>query len=162
MSSKMPSQIFVTYMVCSTPLARIVEVRVPGDLHPDTRDLVRRFAEALAKKLRASELKYGYSNGWKDPGCVEELRGKLAEHVTKGDPVDVAAFCAMLWHHGEHCRPKTTLQEELTEDAPRLKELTDRLDGAGGFTGMSCSERHELAGLIRRNIAALTAAEVIA
>ncbi|SNS15958.1 hypothetical protein SAMN04488503_2988 [Humidesulfovibrio mexicanus] len=120
MSNKMPSRIYVTHMVCSTPLAQIVEVRVPGDLHPDTRALVRRFAEALAKKLLASEIKYGYGNGWKDPGCVEELRGKLAEHVAKGDPVDVAAFCAMLWHHGEHCRPHTRAEAvEAERDALR-------------------------------------------
>lgn len=151
----------VLHGLSSTLIFKVEEVRVPADLHPDTAYLVRRFAESLAKKLRASEIKYGYGNGWMAPGCVEELRGKLAEHVAKGDPVDVAAFCAMLWHHGEHCRPDAAaLQGELAEDAPRMKELTDRLDGAGGFTGMSCSEQHELAGLIRRNIAALALTEV--
>lgn len=69
-------------------------------LHPRTADLVARFARALAEKLAAAELKYGYSDGWLSPDWMDECRYKLQEHVFKGDPRDVAAYCAFLWHHG--------------------------------------------------------------
>lgn len=73
----------------------------PPDLHPRTADLVRRFAVALAEKLAAAEKKYGYSDGWADAGWMDECRQKLVEHIAKGDPRDVAAYCAFLWHHNE-------------------------------------------------------------
>jgi hypothetical protein len=73
----------------------------PSDLHPATADLVRRFSVALAEKLAAAEVKYGYSDGWLSPDWMDECRAKLLEHVGKGDPRDVAAYCAFLWHHGE-------------------------------------------------------------
>lgn len=69
-------------------------------LHPATADLVRRFSHALAEKLAAAEAKYGYSDGWASPGWMDECRAKLMEHIAKGDPRDVAAYCAFLWHHG--------------------------------------------------------------
>lgn len=70
-------------------------------LHPLTINLVVRFSRALAAKLAAAEVKYGYSDGWQSPGWMDECREKLTEHVAKGDPRDVAAYCAFLWHHGE-------------------------------------------------------------
>jgi len=69
-------------------------------LHPATVNLVVRFARALSKKLAAAETKYGYSDGWLSPDWMDECRAKLMEHIAKGDPRDVAAYCAFLWHHG--------------------------------------------------------------
>lgn len=71
------------------------------ELHPNTSNLVVRFARALASKLADAEKKYGYSDGWRDSGWMDECRSKLMEHIAKGDPRDVAAYCAFLWHHGE-------------------------------------------------------------
>lgn len=76
-------------------------VHVPTELHPATARLVARFAEALSEKLAAAEKKYGYSDGWADADWMDECRAKLLEHIQKGDPRDVAAYCAFLWHHGE-------------------------------------------------------------
>ncbi len=73
---------------------------MPEGLHPDTADLVQRFAAALAEKLRAAEVKYGYSNFWKDDDWQDECRAKLLHHLAKGDPRDVANYCAFMWHHG--------------------------------------------------------------
>jgi hypothetical protein len=73
----------------------------PRELHPNTSALVDRFAAALKEKLAAAEKKYGYSDGWSWPDWMDECRAKLAEHTAKGDPRDVAAYCAFLWHHGE-------------------------------------------------------------
>jgi hypothetical protein len=70
-------------------------------LHQDTQTLVRRFAAALAEKLAAAEQKYGYSNGWARNDWMDECRAHLRQHIEKGDPRDVAAYCAFLWHHGE-------------------------------------------------------------
>jgi hypothetical protein len=74
-------------------------------LHPATADLMARFAHALTMKLAAAEVKYGYSDGWRSPDWLDECRAKLLEHVAKGDPRDVAAYCAFLWHHGWSATP---------------------------------------------------------
>lgn len=71
------------------------------ELHPRTRDLANRFSAAMAEKLLAAQRKYGYSDGWADPSWMDECRAKLLEHVAKGDPRDVANYCAFLWSHGE-------------------------------------------------------------
>lgn len=71
------------------------------EMHPATADLVMRFGDALRDKLAAAEKKYGYSDGWLSSDWMDECRTQLLEHVAKGDPRDVAAYCAFLWHHGE-------------------------------------------------------------
>lgn len=73
---------------------------IPEGLHPDTADLVIRFATALAEKLHRAEQKYGHANGWKADGWYDECLQQLWEHIEKGDPRDVAAYCAFMWHHG--------------------------------------------------------------
>jgi hypothetical protein len=80
-------------------LANVVDV--PPGLHKSTRNLVIRFAGALAQKLYAAQEKYGYSDGWKSDDWMDECRAKTRHHLEKGDPRDVAAYCAFLWHHGE-------------------------------------------------------------
>ena len=74
-------------------------------LHPDTESLVQRFAAAMREKLAKAEKKYGYSNLWKNQDWMNECRAKLIDHLHKGDPLDVANYCAFLWHHGAHCKP---------------------------------------------------------
>lgn len=69
-------------------------------LHPQTAELVMQFAEALARKLRKSEQKYGWSDGWKDVGWQDKCLADFHHHITKGDPRDVAAYCAFMWYHG--------------------------------------------------------------
>jgi|SRR5688572_733582 len=71
-------------------------------LDPLTEHLVDQFAIVLKEKLRAAEKKHGFTiewarntNTWPLPECQEELM----KHFLKGDPVDVAIFCAFLWHH---------------------------------------------------------------
>lgn len=74
---------------------------VPEELHIATKQLVRRFAGALADKLFMAQRKYGYSDNWERKGWSDECRAELMRHIHKGDPRDVAAYCAFLWHHGE-------------------------------------------------------------
>ena len=72
---------------------------IPDGLHPATADLVLRFATALAEKLHKAEQKYGYSDNWQQNDWYEECLQSLWEHIKKGDPRDVAAYCAFMWHH---------------------------------------------------------------
>lgn len=80
----------------------IGHISIPTGLHPATAELVQRFATALAAKLRSAERQHGYRDGWQQPGWMDKCRDQLLEHLAKGDPRDVAAYCAFLWHHGEH------------------------------------------------------------
>lgn len=63
-------------------------------------DLVRRFSVALLEKLKAARVKYGYDEGWRDLGWKADCQKNLIAHLAKGDPSDVAAYCAFMWHHG--------------------------------------------------------------
>lgn len=80
---------------------QILMVEVPGQLHGDTADLVRRFAVALGEKLTRAQLKYGFDNAWSQSDWMDECRMEFLRHVAKGDPIDVAAYAAFLWHHGQ-------------------------------------------------------------
>ncbi|WP_206666195.1 hypothetical protein [Rhodanobacter glycinis] len=92
-------------------------------LHRDTLLLIQRFAYALACKLAAAEKKYGYSNNWMRPDWMDECRNHLMQHIAKGDPRDVAAYCAFLWHHGESTAP-TAKPLPAQVDAGRIAEET--------------------------------------
>lgn len=72
--------------------------------HPDdiAVDLFAAFMKAKMAKQRAK----GYS-GWNSktecpPGVLQRY---LAEHVTKGDPIDVGNLAMMLWNRGEKTTP---------------------------------------------------------
>ena len=78
-----------------------LDALTPPGLHPATQQLVQRFAAALAAKLHDAETKHGFADGWRSKGWIGECREALKLHVFKGDPIDVAAYCAFLWHHGE-------------------------------------------------------------
>lgn len=73
---------------------------VPEGLNPETTDLVLRFASALADKLYKAEQKYGRSTDWMKDEWYDDCLQSLWEHIEKGDPRDVAAYCDFMWHHG--------------------------------------------------------------
>lgn len=63
---------------------------------------VQRFAQAMVLKMakKRAEGKRGWNttrdSGW---GCsVQELEVMLRKHLAKGDLVDVANFCMMVWN----------------------------------------------------------------
>lgn len=93
-------------------------------LHPATTDLVQRFAAALADKLATAEAKYGYTNEWADPSWMDECRHRLLEHVAKGDPRDVAAYCAFLWHHDERTASAPPLPRAIVPVLAELERAT--------------------------------------
>lgn len=80
--------------------AQPAPVVVPEGLNPETTDLVLRFASALADKLYKAEQKYGRSTDWMKDDWYGDCLQSLWEHIEKGDPRDVAAYCAFMWYHG--------------------------------------------------------------
>jgi len=65
--------------------------------------LVAGFAQALLEKLEAAHKSRDLAEDdhpWMHADWVEDLRRQLREHVGKGDPRNVAAYCAFAWHHG--------------------------------------------------------------
>ncbi|ENB2029918.1 hypothetical protein ABHE73_000045 [Salmonella enterica] len=73
---------------------------MPAELHPDTQNLVANFSTALAEKLYKAQLKYGYDADWKQDGWATQCQSHFHQHIAKGDPRDVAAYCAFMWYHG--------------------------------------------------------------
>ncbi len=61
--------------------------------------LVDRFAFALKEKLLESQDKYGWTVDWAKDDWQDRCSRVLCEHLAKGDPRDVAAFAAFMWHH---------------------------------------------------------------
>ncbi|EEH1481190.1 hypothetical protein GXR56_002847 [Salmonella enterica] len=81
---------------CTTPPAPVM----PAELHPDTQNLAANFCTALAEKLYGAQLKYGYDADWKQDGWHTQCLAHFHQHIAKGDPRDVAAYCAFMWYHG--------------------------------------------------------------
>lgn len=73
---------------------------VPVGLDPNTKKLVVDFCAALAEKLYNAEVKYGRQTDWMKDDWYATCRQSLWEHIAKGDPRDVAAYCAFMWYHG--------------------------------------------------------------
>ncbi|MEB8081730.1 hypothetical protein NGI08_23415 [Klebsiella michiganensis] len=88
---------------------------VPSGLHPDTQKLVTMFCTALAEKLYKAQLKYGHSDNWSYANWEIECQTAFHEHIAKGDPRDVAAYCAFMWYHGWRTEAKPVLPETLVK-----------------------------------------------
>lgn len=83
-----------------------VPVMPPG-LHPDTQKLVADFSTDLAEKLYKAQLKYGYDADWKQDNWSAQCLAHFHQHIAKGDPRDVAAYCAFMWYHDWKTEPAT-------------------------------------------------------
>lgn len=98
----------------------------PPQLHPETTELVAAFAQALAEKLFAAQQKYGWTNEWTNEwandGGINGLRQELLRHIEKGDPLDVAAYAAFLWHHQASKSAQRLLVHSLTFPQPIEQE----------------------------------------
>lgn len=78
---------------------------VPIGLDPNTKKLVVDFCAALAEKLYNAEVKYGRKTDWMKDDWHATCLQSLWEHIAKGDPRDVAAYCAFMWWHGWRTKP---------------------------------------------------------
>ena len=84
---------------------------------------VDEFANAMKAKM-AKKRDEG-RGGWDDPAqcSIEHLANLLISHIEKGDPVDIANFCMMLFHRKgsnavqqaacDHYAPKLTEKEAI-------------------------------------------------
>lgn len=70
-----------------------------AELHPKTSKLVDDFAVALKDKLLRAQEKYGWQDEWSRHGNITDMAMDLEDHFYKGDPRDVAAYCAFMWYH---------------------------------------------------------------
>lgn len=101
---------------------------MPGNLHFETKRLVQGFAAALATKLFAAQEKYGYSDGWRATDWMDECRGQLLAHLAKGDPRDVAAYCAFLWWHNESTALSIAQRERSAQQTNSEQSLRQRIE----------------------------------
>jgi len=99
-------------------------------LHSATADLIDRFAQALKDKLAGAEVKYGYSDEWLRDDWRDELVARLLAHVEKGDPRDVAAYCAFAYHHGWSIAPDRAKAPPLTGQILQ-QAFADTFQGGG-------------------------------
>jgi hypothetical protein len=98
--SESPEGAYVAYDRVAGEIDRLL-AEAPAAVKPDPlEDLVHRFSTALLAKLRHAHEKYGFNNEWAEDGWEAECQESLLKHLAKGDPRDVAAYCAFLWHHG--------------------------------------------------------------
>ncbi|AOJ31391.1 hypothetical protein WJ16_07640 [Burkholderia metallica] len=122
---------------------------------------MRRFAHALGNKLLSAQRKYGYSDNWMRDDWADECRAELMRHIQKGDPRDVAAYCAFLWHHNESTaaaagQEAVAWQVRRTEISPTgapiqrencTKELHDATLATGRYAGYDNGPRCEVRAL---------------
>lgn len=75
----------------------ILQLNMPDKLHGRTAELVRNFAEEMAEKLLLKQTEYDL---WPSAHWEKDCRHEMLMSVTKGDPLDVANYCAFMWFHG--------------------------------------------------------------
>lgn len=90
---------------------------------------VDRFAVAMKEKLKHAREVKG-RGGWQNCDPFD-LSVMLRDHVEKGDPLDVANFCMMLWSLGCNIeRLATPPAQEVEEETETLENLIDAAIGA--------------------------------
>lgn len=101
---------------------------MPAELHPDTQNLVANFSTALAEKLYKAQLKYGYDADWKQDGWHTQCLAHFHQHIAKGDPRDVAAYCAFMWYHGWKTESVSgpVVPEEITDESTEQRLMGRR------------------------------------
>lgn len=111
---------------------------LPVPAHPD--DAAVDALATLMKAKLAKQRAKGYG-GW-DTDCTRERLSELLRgHVDKGDPVDVANFCAFLSARGEGIAPETStqtpsqLQARVTELEAAARNAFDNWSGSHDVWG---------------------------
>lgn len=88
------------YVGVDSNLAKVVQYqnRWEGWCSASDDTAIRKFAVALIQKMRKK--RYEGKSGWDDRRVCSTpmLQKALLDHLEKGDPVDVALYCMMLWH----------------------------------------------------------------
>ena len=75
------------------------------------RELARGFCDALEAKLFSMSTED--LSGWDSPDWTpQQISAAIREHVEKGDPIGVAAFCALLWNRYGSIMPREAAEEK--------------------------------------------------
>lgn len=80
--------------------AEVLAIAMPRTLHAETKRLIQAFAVALADKAREAEVKHDFGDDWLSSLTETGCRLDLLKHLEKGDPRDVALYCAFMWARG--------------------------------------------------------------
>ncbi|HZQ06055.1 MAG TPA: hypothetical protein VFD70_05705 [Anaerolineae bacterium] len=97
----------------------------------DLESLMSKFAAALLEKAKAAETKYGYlPNSWMNDDWADMLPMRLMEHIAKGDPRDVAIFCAFAWYHGWSVASDATYAQQIVSFEGQLAAAKQRAQQA--------------------------------
>ncbi|WP_368768098.1 hypothetical protein [Klebsiella michiganensis] len=119
---------------------------MPLELHPDTQKLIADFCTALAEKLYKAQLKYGYDTDWKQDGWPSQCQAHFHQHIAKGDPRDVAAYCAFMWWHGWSTKPSEGMESHtVTVKLPHQTDFDDPLSAHEAIE--KCKEAMNAAGI---------------
>jgi hypothetical protein len=94
----------------------------------DLEDLVARFSKALLAKLKLARA--NGRSGWEFDDWEEHCQAGLLRHLAKGDPRDVAAYCAFMWHHG--WATKAADRQSQAVSAPLASNASDPLETLEG------------------------------
>lgn len=99
-------------------------------LNKATEELVDNFANAMKQKLLKAQIKYGFKTDWLNNDWEKSCQSQLNNHVLKGDPLDVAAYCAFMWFHNWKTVSELNISEQI--ETYRLnKFVSDVLDIEG-------------------------------
>jgi hypothetical protein len=71
----------------------------PATMSPASRAMLENFFISVVRKFEIAEAKHNWQDAWRDADKTL-LQAALAGHVRKGDPIDVAIYCAICEVHG--------------------------------------------------------------
>ncbi|HFJ9769592.1 TPA: hypothetical protein ACGW1T_000378 [Raoultella ornithinolytica] len=117
----------------------------PGLLYA-TNELVLMFSYALADKLYAAQEKYNHGTSWRNADWEEACQRDFQKHIAKGDPRDVAAYCAFMWWHGWSTKPAEAL-ESRTVKMPEPFKLAKSSSGLTYYYADEVNEALSAAGI---------------
>ncbi|CAM2142566.1 protein of unknown function [Pararobbsia alpina] len=103
---------------------------IEAELMPETAALVDRFADAMRAKLVKAQRKHGFNIEWMDPANEAFIVADFHRHIAKGDPLDVANYCAFMWHHEWSTAPAQQASERVSDEdlraANRCTKIFDK------------------------------------
>jgi hypothetical protein len=103
----------------------VLHIAIPKELNVITAKALCDFCNALAEKLRKSELKYGYTDGWLTEDWQEEFHKALTHHLGKGDARDVAIYAMFAWVRGWQTKLELSAIPEWVEAQNLLEKQAE-------------------------------------
>lgn len=80
------------------PLSKVITLDVPAEMSAESAKMLDAFFEATLEKFVAAQRKHNWEDDWKDAE-MRILQNEALHHLVKGDPRDVAIYCAICHHH---------------------------------------------------------------